>query len=238
MDCLLLRLDAPLMSFGGIVVDQINPVDRFPGRSLLTGLLGNALGWDHRDTSRLATLQDRLRHATRWDSVPERLVDYHTVDLGQSFMQDTGWTTRGRREDRGSGQATSGTHQRYRHYWANGCATVALSLVEGVDGADLSAIEAALRAPARPLFLGRKTCVPAAPILLGRREAPTLRAALASEPLADIGPRRRPDRIEACWPLDEEPGMQVLDIADQRDWHHNVHRGTQRYAVGFLELER
>lgn len=238
MDCLLLRLDAPLISFGGVVVDQINPVDRFPGRSLLTGLLGNALGWDHRDTDRLAELQDRLRHAARWDSVPERLIDYHTADLGQPFMQDTGWTTRGQREDRGSGAATSGTHQRYRHYWANACATVALTLAEPDRAPDLAALESALRLPARPLFLGRKTCMPAAPILLGRREAESLRAALAGEPLADIGPRRRPERIEACWPLDEAPAMQVVEVTDQRDWRHNVHRGSQRYAIGFLELVR
>ncbi|MCA3130465.1 MAG: type I-E CRISPR-associated protein Cas5/CasD, partial [Rhodocyclaceae bacterium] len=38
MDCLMLRLDAPLISFGGVVIDQINPVERFPGRSLLAGL--------------------------------------------------------------------------------------------------------------------------------------------------------------------------------------------------------
>lgn len=238
MDCLLLRLDAPLMSFGGVVVDQINPVDRFPGRSLLTGLIGNALGWDHADAARLADLQGRLRHAARWDAVPERLVDYHTVDLGQPFMQDTGWTTRGRREDRGSGAATSGTHQRYRHYWANGCATVAVSLMEDCTVPGLAAIESALRCPARPLFLGRKVCMPAAPVLLGRRQAAGLRAALAAEPLADIGPRRRPDRIEACWPLDEGDGAQALELADLRDWHHNLHRGAQRYAVGFLELTR
>jgi CRISPR system Cascade subunit CasD len=239
MECLLLRLDAPLMSFGGVVVDQINPVDRFPGRSMITGLVGNALGWDHADAVQLAELQERLRHAARWDALPERLMDYHTVDLGQPFMVDTGWTTRGRREDRGSGAATSGTHQRYRHYWANGCATVAIALMgDGTAAADLSAIESALRTPARPLFLGRKTCMPATPVLLGWREAEGLRAALAAEPLADIGPRRRPERVEACWPIDEGEGAQTIELADLRDWRHNVHRGAQCHAVGFLELTR
>lgn len=236
MDCLLLRLDAPLMSFGGVVVDQINPADRFPGRSLLAGLIGNALSWVHDDTDRLNDLQNRLRHAARWDAVPERVVDYHTVDLGQPSMHDTGWTTRGRREDRGSGAATSGTHQRYRHYWANGCATVAVTLVGDAAPPDLEAIEAALQAPARPLFLGRKTCMPATPVLLGRRSAARLRDALAAEPLADIGARHRPARLEACWPLDEGGGAHAVELADLRDWRHNVHRGTQRYAVGLLEI--
>jgi CRISPR system Cascade subunit CasD len=236
MDCLLLRFDAPLMSFGGIVVDQLNPLERFPGRSLLTGLIGNALGWDHRDTLELTRLQDRLRHATRWDAEPERIVDYQTVDLGQDFMTSTGWTTRGRREDRGSGAATSGTHQRYRHYWANGCATLAVALLDSLGGEpDLAAVENALHRPARPLFLGRKTCMPATPILIGRRTADSLRAALQHEPLADIGSRRKPRAIAACWPADESMGAQEVEVADLRDWRNNTHRDSQRYAVGFLE---
>ena len=225
-----------MMSFGGTVVDQLNPVERFPGRSLLTGLIGNALGWDHGDAPLLARLQERLRHAARWDAEPERVVDYHTVDLGQAFMQDTGWTTRGRREDRGSGAATSGTHQRYRHYWANGCATLSMMLLDESDESpDLAGVENALHRPARPLFLGRKTCMPAAPILLGRRSATSLRTALQAEPLADIGARRRPRAIPACWPVDENPGTQEMEVADLRDWMNNVHRGSQRYATGFLE---
>jgi len=101
MNCLLLRFDAPLMSFGAVVVDQLNPTWRFPGTSMLAGLLGNAMGWDHRDTPMLQNLQQRLRFAARWDAEPEPLTDYQTVDLGQDFMVSTGWTTRGYREDRG-----------------------------------------------------------------------------------------------------------------------------------------
>lgn len=240
----MLRLDAPLMSFGGVVVDQINPVDRFPGRSLLAGLLANALGMDYRDWAAVDRLQSRLRHASRWDAEPERIVDYQTVDLGQDCMTDTGWTTRGRREDRRGGEASSGTHQRYRHYWANGCATVAFALSEvSVPGGrgsdhtpDLTTLEAALRRPARPLFIGRKTCLPAAPLLLGHREAAGLRLALEAEPQADVSPRRQPRRLPACWPAEEGPGAQEIVLEDLRDWRNNVHRGSQRYAVGFLDL--
>ncbi len=235
MDVLLLRLDAPLMSFGAVVVDQNHPVWRFPGVAMLTGLLGNALGWDHRDTDRLQSLQDRLRFAARWDAEPELLTDYQTVDLGQDFMIGTGWTTRGRREDRGKGAATTGTHIRYRDHWANGVATIALAL-DGEGDPSLAALEQALRCPARPLFLGRKPCLPAGPLLLGRRKAEGVRAALAAEPLADIGPRRRPGRIPALWPLDEAQGAQVEERYAPRDWRNNIHRGTERHAVGFLEV--
>ena len=63
---------------------------------MLTGLLANALGWDHRDADSLERLQDRLRFASRLDRAGHPLVDYQTVDLGQDWMrpENAGWTTR------------------------------------------------------------------------------------------------------------------------------------------------
>lgn len=237
MECLILRFDAPLMSFGGVVVDQHHPTWRFPGVAMLAGLLGNALGWDHRDSGKLQRLQDRLRFAARWDAEPEPLLDYQTVDLGQDFLVDTGWTTRGRREERKGGTAATGTHIRYRHHWANGVMTVVLAL-EGCDDPTLDELEHALRTPARPLFIGRKPCLPAAPLFIGRREAPGVGAALAAEPLAEIGPRRRPIQITALWPMDEGEGAMVEERFDARDWANNIHVGSRRYAVGLLEVAR
>lgn len=233
MECLLLRFDAPLMSFGEVVVDHINRTWRFPGTSMLAGLLANAFGWDHRDTVRTQALQDRLRFAARWDVEPELLTDYHTVDLGQNFLVGTGWTTRGRPEERGTGAATRKTHIRLRDYWANGVLTLAVTL-EGRDPPTLDDAEAALRRPTRPLFLGRKPCLPAAPILLGRRDGETLRGALRAEPLASAWPRKAPDRIQAIWPVEEGVDYDVEERYDVRDWSNNIHRGSRRYAVGFL----
>jgi CRISPR system Cascade subunit CasD len=230
----MLRFDAPLMSFGAVVVDQNHPIWRYPGKSMLTGLLGNALGWDHRDTDRLQALQDRLRFAARWDAEPVPIQDYQTVDLGQDFLVDTGWTTRGKREDR-AGANSKETHIRFRDYWANGVMTVALTLT-GEESPTLDALETALRYPARPLFLGRKSCLPSGPILIGRRQAESLKAALAAEPLAEIGPRRRPRVIDALWPLDEGAGQGTEERYDRRDWRNNIHRGSERYAVGLLEV--
>lgn len=235
MDCLILRFDAPLMSFGAVCVDQNNPTWFFPGKSMLTGLLGNALGWDHRDVDKLQSLQDRLRFAARWDAEPAPLTDYQTVDLGQPFMRDSGWTTRGQPEARKGGSAATSTHQRWRDHWANGIATVALAL-DGEGKPTLDDIETALHSPARPLFIGRKPCLPAAPILVGRRIAQGVKAALAAEPLADIGPRRRPKRIPALWPQDEGAGADTEERYDRRDWKNNIHLGSERYAAGILEV--
>ncbi|WP_018234383.1 type I-E CRISPR-associated protein Cas5/CasD [Thioalkalivibrio thiocyanodenitrificans] len=235
MDCLILRLDAPMMSFGAVVVDQRNPTWRFPAASMLTGLLGNTLGWSYHDTDRQQELQDRLRFAARWDAEPEPMREYQTVDLGQDFLLDTGWTTRGQAEKRKGGDAKKGTHIRERDYWANGVLTVALTL-DGEGDLSISDLEAALKEPARPPFFGRKNCLPAGPLFAGRRQAESVKEALAREPLADIGSRRRPERIQAQWPIDEGEATQVEERYDLRDWVGNIHRGSRRYAQGFLEV--
>ena len=41
---LILRLEAPLMAFGGETIDNYGVIRRFPSASMLTGLLANALG--------------------------------------------------------------------------------------------------------------------------------------------------------------------------------------------------
>lgn len=232
MDCLILRLDAPLMSFGGVVVDQHHPVERFPGASMIAGLLANALGWQHSDTEALQSLQSHLRFAARWDREPELIVDYQTVDLGQAHLVDTGWTTKGRREDRGSGAATSGTHIRLRHYWANGSLTLALTL-NGECRPSLDEVAEALRAPARPLFIGRKNCLPAEPLWRGHRRAETLREALAREPLSTGDP---PRKVMACWPVGESEHGEESDVYDLRDWANQLHLGSRRHVHGMLEV--
>jgi CRISPR system Cascade subunit CasD len=252
MDCLLLRLDAPLQSFGGVMVDQINPTERCPGLSLLTGLLANALGYTHAEHQRLAALQGRLRYAARWDHLPRRIMDYHTVDLGQGHLKDTGWTTRGRMEERGGGSAATGTHIRFRYYLANGVMTVVLALAAEAAVAAAGAAEAggptldelakALERPARPLFIGRKCCLPCAPLLIGRGSGAGLREILATLPLAPPRPGSLPSPdgcVEAWWPEEEgpaAPGDEAVETHDLRDWHHQVHTGQRHMMRGLLRL--
>ncbi|TCJ19792.1 type I-E CRISPR-associated protein Cas5/CasD [Parasulfuritortus cantonensis] len=237
MEALILRFDAPLMSFGGVMVDQHNVTDRFPGLSLFAGLFANALGWHHRDGERIGRLQERLIVASRWDLAGEAIRDYHTVDLGQEKMRHPGWTTRGLPEHREGGpDARYGTHQRYRHYWANGLLTTALALAEADVAPDLDALEAALRHPARPLFIGRKACLPAGPILAGRRSGDGLLAILQAEPRATCRVRNASGAMAARWPaeLGRASEEQTHPVYDQRDWHNQWHAGSRLVAEGPL----
>lgn len=237
MDALILRLDAPLMSFGGVMVDHHNVTDRFPGLSLFAGLLANALGWSHGDGEKIGALQDRLIVASRWDIEPEAIVDYHTVDLGQPKMVEPGWTTRGIPEHRDGGEAKKGTHIRLRHYWANGVLTAILALTDDT-APDLATLENALTQPMRPLFLGRKTCLPSSPIFFGRATGDDVLAILKTIPRARCVARKtKGQTMAARWPADVGTNRedQIKAIYDQRDWKNQWHAGRRIVAEGPIE---
>lgn len=235
MEFLCLRFEAPLMSFGAPMVDQLGVIQPWPATSMITGLIGNALGFEHRESRRLQSLQARVLHGSRCDRRGKLLRDFQTVDLGQPYMSDSlGWTTRGALERRKGGSST-GTHIRERDYWADAVHTVALTLASG-EGPSLDEIAEALRFPARPLFIGRKPCVPASPLVLGTLQAPTLREALRRAPPARGVEQRE---VEAWWAVDgpvEEVGVRCLLVSDLRDWRNQVHTGQRWLAHGMIEV--
>jgi CRISPR system Cascade subunit CasD len=231
MQCLILRFDAPLMAFGDVAVDEIRPTRQLPTLSMLTGLLGNALGLDHREAEALQRLQDRLRFAARLDQPGRVIVDYQTARLNK---RDPLWTTRGTPGERAGGGTTwdgagFGTVERHRHYLADAAVTLALTLEPAGETPDLGELAQALRRPERPLFLGRKGCPPATPLLLaGPLEHDSLVAALAATP-----PRRPVDgATEMAVEVDdlprEPPGRRVIEVADRRSWRSGLHQGTRR----------
>lgn len=224
MNVLLLRLEAPLMAFGGVMVDSLGVTDDLPSASLLAGLLGNALGYRRTEYARLQALQDRLRYAVRIDRAGRRIVDYQTADLNKD---DAGWTTRGVPEGRAGGSGTyEGQHQRYRHYHADAAVTVALSLESDDEGPNLEALAAALDQPARPLFIGRKPCLPAERLLLGLVQADSLQQALRTAPLA-ADPDERPRRyVQRQGALD----ARALGVHGRRNWRANVHQGRESWT--------
>ncbi len=245
MEMLVLRLEAPLMAFGGPMVDQIGVIRSFPAASMITGLLGNALGWDHADTDLLDRLQTRLQFAARLDRAGEEVQDYQTVDLGQDFFDMTkyGWTTRGVVEERGKGSATSGTHIRFRPYRADALCTVALFLQPAAEEPTLADLATALVEPARPLFLGRKPCLPSTPILAGRTEAASLHQALTQfvhqhvESAVPIAPVQE---MRACWPPGQGPEdterTRLEPLTDQRDWRNQIHCGQRLVREGMITV--
>lgn len=235
---LLLRLEAPLMAFGAVAVDANGPVDDIPAPSLVTGLIANALGWDRTETGRLQRLQDRLVLAVRRDREGERILDYQTAEL---FQDEEGWTTWGAPEGRADSPTfrrdprtgrKRQTHQRYRWYDADAAVTVALRLDPAEESPTLAEVAAALDRPARPLFLGRKPCLPAERLVLGPVAAETCLAALAQAPLADgAAPRPR-----GFWPEGEGPATEARrHLHGRRAWRAGVHAGEALWWEGVVE---
>ncbi|WP_375456747.1 type I-E CRISPR-associated protein Cas5/CasD [uncultured Methylobacterium sp.] len=233
---LLLRLEAPMLAFGGETVDARGVIAAFPGASLLTGLLANALGYRRGEHERLQALQDRLVFAARLDRIGARITDFQTAALGAA---DQGWTTRGRPEGRAGGAATyKSPHIRRRDYDCDVSCAVALRLEPADVAPTLDDLAQALAAPARPLFLGRKPCLPACPIVHPdpeRRiaEADDLAAALARVAPAD-------DESEASLRLllpESEAGQtrdDVRPVTDARDWRSGVHGGHRMVRIRSL----
>jgi len=227
LDVLLLRFDAPLMSFGGVRVDERGATEPAPGLSLVTGLLANALGWEHRDAERLERLQERLRLAVRRDRPGVLLEDFQTVDLGQPYMQ-AGWTTWHQPAQR-HGASGHATHIRRRQYWADAVYTVALALDPAAEEPTLADLERALREPERPLFLGRKPCLPASPLVIGRTRAATLKDAVSEAPASR---RTAGGGLAVWWPEDDAPPPSpetgdCQPVYDLRDWANQVHVGRR-----------
>lgn len=237
MRFLLMRLEAPLMSFGGPMVDNIGRTRRFPGQAQIAGLLGNALGWCHHQTPRLDALQRRLRIAAALDRPGELLRDFHTVDLGQPHLVGTGWTTRGAVEKR-AGASSEETHIRHRWYLADARLLLAVALAPEDVAPTVDDLASALDRPARPLFIGRKNCLPAARLSLGVAEAAdavlALREAVAraatGSPAATLC--ELDSRLFAALPADEAETERLVDGREWENQAHTVERLVVRRALG------
>ena len=167
---LIINLESPLVSFGGETIDNLGVVRRFPAASMLTGIFANALGWRRVEQPKHQALQDRLIFAARIEREPAggvSMQDFQTAQLGRD---DKGWTTRGYPEGRAGGANTyNAPHLRYRDYFADMRVCVALRLRDSddVDAPTLEDLAHALEYPKRPLFIGRKPCLPSASLFGG-----------------------------------------------------------------------
>lgn len=238
---LILNLEAPLMSFGGETIDNLGVIRPFPAASMLTGLLANALGWRRIERERHQRLQDRLIFAVRIDREPYGGLSVQDFQTAQLAANDKGWTTRGAPEERAGGANTyHAPHLRYRDYYADMRATVALRLAPADEEPTLDVLAAALREPARPLFIGRKPCLPSGPLFADFSDGDTALAALLSWPLdsgADTGP---PVRLQ--WPEGEtaakiEPSRRCT-ITDQRNWVSGLHGGGRAVCEGAADRKQ
>ena len=232
---LILVLQAPLVAYGDEAVDRKRPTDLIPGKSMLTGLIGNALGYRRQDALELDRLQRRIIYAARTEPLGRvgTLRDFHTAQLS---ADDVAWTTYGVPERRAGSPATYQAPEiREVDYLAESRSVVAVALDETADGPTLTEVAAAVRNPARPLFIGRKCCLPERPIFEAIVDADHETEALYS---VEAWPEVMEAQTQWDGP-DQHSSIQKhreVWVSDLKDWRNGVHvgrrmvnRGIQRF---------
>ena len=227
---LLIQLEAPLMAFGGVLIDQVGPTRDFPAASMLVGLIGNALGWGWSEQERHQALQDRLIFASRREREGSVLTDTQNAQLAKS---DKGWTTHGAPEGR-DGASYNAPHRRIRDYHADLSVCIVMRLDPAEQSPTLDQVARAFDLPARPLYIGRKPCLPSKP-LLADESSRWVTADTAYDALKAVPGNGRP--LRALWPTEQGPEAgddvdRIIDLADIRNWRGGFHSGSRRVVEG------
>ena len=166
MPTLLLRLDAPMQSWGTDSISRIRTTQLEPSKSGIIGLLCAAMG-----RGRDVCLDDlaSLRLGVRVDRPGVRRADFHTAKDALSA----------------SGKVLKDAKTSERYYLEQACFLVGL---EGKSHEFLEKLDSALQSPVWPLYLGRRAFPPASPVSLSRDKHrkgvvdKSLEDALKSEP--------------------------------------------------------
>ena len=188
MYTLLLRLGAPLQSWGSSSLFDTRETDYAPTKSGVVGMLAAALG-RKRDES----LDDlnAYKFGVRIDRQGERVTDYQITNMGEKLNSNLS----------------------YRTYL---CDAIFLVGLESDDRNKLEELEYALRNPVYALFLGRRSCPPGMPLVLGIRNLGLYEALLREEWLVPRWRRKSEFGFESKVNLrilmeDEEAGALVRD---------------------------
>lgn len=145
MATLLLRLAAPLQSWGSESKFNRRLTDQEPTKSGVVGMLAAALGIQRNDDPKKLEPLNALRFGVRVERQGELLRDFHTV---HDMQKKCSYITE-------------------RFYLSDAVFMVAL---ESENREFLEQLIYALNHPAYALFLGRRSCPPTLPIVLGIRD--------------------------------------------------------------------
>lgn len=167
MAVLLLRLAAPLQAWGSSSKFIVRSTEREPTKSGVVGMIAAAMGIQRNDDAKKLAPLAQLRFGVRADKEGILLKDFHMVH----------------------GYKTADVTERY--YLSD---AVFLAVLECDDKKLLEEIAAALQKPVYPLYLGRKSCPPTLPVVLGVKDEDML-TALKNEPFLYENDRRKNVRI-------------------------------------------
>ena len=137
------------MSFGESDHWDVRGTNSFPTKSFMVGLLAAGLGLSRDKTTAICKLSEGIAFACTEEKHPEFLRDYQTI-------MDT---------VRANGKPNTNAMVSPRHYLTDAAFTVLLGIKDHNIKDD---VETALSDPVWPPYLGRKSCIPSAPIYTGK----------------------------------------------------------------------
>lgn len=141
MKTLVIRLTAPLQSYGNEATFNRRTSNYYPSKSAVIGIIAAALGY-RRDDSRINNLNN-LKLAIRIDQPGKFMTDFQVVEYQKNSSSKTKKVT-------------------YRSYLQDAVFTVAI----GSDDEKIACIKNALEHPKSQLFLGRRSNPPAGPLIM------------------------------------------------------------------------
>ena len=173
-----LRLAGPMQSWGTSSRFQLRRTDAYPSKSGVLGLLLCALGVRREDSAKRLEALVPLSMGVRVDRRGTLDWDYHTAGGGHG---DGAERAIGIRSAEGKIKKTQATGEfetllsRRQYLWDASFLVALRGLPETI-----SKCAAALDDPVWPVFLGRKCCIPAEPVLAGTGTFASLQDALSS----------------------------------------------------------
>lgn len=139
MYTLLLRLSAPLQAWGTSSVFDSRNTDQYPSKSGVIGMIASALG-----RKRYEPVDDltKLRFGVRIDQKGDIISDFQITDMGEKYENNLS----------------------YKRYLSDALFLVGL---ESDDETFINNIVNAVKKPVYAMFLGRRSCPPSQPLVLG-----------------------------------------------------------------------
>lgn len=162
MAFLVFQLQAPLASWGEPAVGEYRGSHGYPGESALIGFLGAALGVRREDEAAHAALRQGYGFAVGLQSTGKLLRDYHTAQVpGRTSLK--GRPHGNRRDELRIPKDELNTILSTRDYRQDAACLVVIQPAKEAPH-PLEVLADALRKPRFVLYLGRKSCPPAAPL--------------------------------------------------------------------------
>jgi CRISPR system Cascade subunit CasD len=220
-----MRLAAPIASLSGPRIDTVGDSLPIPTRSMITGIIGAALGISYDKPEVLQRLQDTMRLAVVVHRAGTVIRDYQTVRMALPHMAGAMWWNGGKRL--GVMERAGGDPERTitgeRSLTCDYDATVIVELFEEAPF-KVEQILDALRHPVFPLCIGQRSCIPSRPIAGETLKATTLADGIA---IVEAGIVYLPAECAQSGRF----GDLYVSIPAGREWVSRHHGGSDTYVV-------